>query len=444
MRWQLILAVCVLTLCRCSPPPNPEGWAVSFAAPGRATVQDLALNPAGDVFVTGLAGKVKAYWGEVFVAKVSSAGHLRWLTGLGGSTSYGSHVAVTADGAIYVAIERAGTDYGRKTTVLKLSPRGDVIWSREFESLDYVVLRGLATDRTGQLYVTGFFSGTTTFGALTRAAKSVAPGTSDLFVARLDAQGKTLQVVTAQGLFWASSSGLALGRGGEVYVAGACPRGLGGARFGAATWAGKHAAVFVTKIEASGKFAWTRFFESSVGVGAGGVTVDDAGEVFVAGGYLGNISIGEQTIRTTAVEALAQEHAFWVNLSASGKIKSYGVGGGQHRVSIIGVAVGAGGDRFMAGGFDVRTQFGVASRESRGESDVLVVGVDGGGKVRGVATGGGPGADGANAIAADGRGGCYVGGEFEGTAEFGTMSLDVVGLSSGFVWKFECDGIVSQ
>jgi hypothetical protein len=440
-RPQLIPAVCLLTLCNCSPPPNQAGWAISVGGGGRVEVHDVALNPAGDVHVSGIAGEFDEWWGEVFVSKVSSTGQLRWSTHLGGTNSHESRFAVTADGAVYVAIEHEGKYYGRKTTIAKLSPEGDVRWTKQFKSQEQLVLRGLATNRTGQLFVVGMFKNTTTFGSLTRTSMSEL-GASDLFVAKLNSKGETIQVVTATGFYWVSSIGLAPGRGGEVYVTGSCS---GESRFGADAWTGEHSAAFVTRIEASGKFGWTRFFGSSNWAGGEAVAVDDAGDLFVAGGYADNISIGGTTISSTPlVETFLQEDAFWLNLTAGGELKAFGVGGGQRRESISGVALGARGLRFVAGAFDVRTQFGAMSRMSNGAYDVLVVGVDRNGKVQGVASGGGPGSDWASAIATDGRGGCYVGGVFEDTAEFGTTSLTAPGLLGGFVWKFGCDGVLSR
>jgi len=107
------------------------------------------------------------------------------------------------------------------------------------------------------------------------------------------------------------------------------------------------------------------------------------------------------------------------------------------------VAVGAGGDVYIAGNFANTATFGTTSLVSSGANDVFVLKLDSAGNVVWVRGMGGPSNDmqGALALAPDGA--VCATGRFSGTATFGTTSLVSSGAYDIFVLRLDSVGNVS-
>lgn len=205
-------------------------WAVSEGGYMNDVAYDLALDPAGNIIVTGgYAGSesfgsefrmhaayrnprrryTRAYFGgkrltsqggsDVFIGKYNPAGKLVWVQSIGGNKAgapeAGFGVAVDARGHAHVTGSFAGrVMFGNNTLisrgigdvfVTELDREGRVLWARQ-AGAQYGkpnVGYGIAVDRGGNCYVTGFFEGNVAFGD--SIAKSYGQG--DVFVARLSA-----------------------------------------------------------------------------------------------------------------------------------------------------------------------------------------------------------------------------------------------------------------
>ena len=104
---------------------NPNGefiWAKRLGGPGRDEAYRVAVNDAGDVYVTGFFGETATFdaleltsvgGGDVFIAKYDTNGDVQWATRAGGSEGgafddeFGFKVELTAD-AVYLVGEFSG------------------------------------------------------------------------------------------------------------------------------------------------------------------------------------------------------------------------------------------------------------------------------------------------------------------------------------------------
>jgi len=111
--------------------------------------------------------------------------------------------------------------------------------SGDFTDLGY----GISTDFTGNIYVTGYFKDTATFGSYPLTSS----GDSDIFVAKLDPNGNWLWVKKA------GSSGTDVGKGvstdtnGNVYVTGYFQNTASFGSFDLVSFGGKD--IFVSKLD---------------------------------------------------------------------------------------------------------------------------------------------------------------------------------------------------
>ena len=149
----------------------------------------VATDTAGTVYLTGetdgsLGGANLGPY-DAWVAKYDGAGRVLWVRQLGTETSdhaYG--VATDAAGNIYVTGFTDGSLGGANSGyddawVAKYDAAGHVLWKRQLGTADYDYADDVATDTAGNVYLTGW-----TTGSLGDANR----GDSDAWVAKYSAR----------------------------------------------------------------------------------------------------------------------------------------------------------------------------------------------------------------------------------------------------------------
>src|SRR5690606_36726888 len=185
--------------------PTPEGdvlWVRSGGGSNADPARDLALDAAGNVYVTGRFQGVATFGDttltstghyDVFLVKYTPEGDVLWARRGGGPTAdVGYTVAVDAGGDAYVtgSFHQTATFGGITLTsagrndifLTKYAADGTIRWAQSAGGERTDVGHGITVDPNGHLYVSGYFQGTTAFGPhpLTSA------GGNDVFVAKYD------------------------------------------------------------------------------------------------------------------------------------------------------------------------------------------------------------------------------------------------------------------
>src|SRR5438094_317109 len=175
------------------------GWARGFGGAASDVAYGVAVDSGGDVVLIGTAGggsnfgggRIRANGYSIVVAKFSSAGAPLWSRSIGDSFSNsGNAVAVDPSGNIDVTGAFSGpadfgggalTSAGVDIFLAKLSPTGGHVWSRRFGSaLATHAGNGVACDGSGNVLVTGSFENSIDLGG--GWARSFAH--KDVFVAK--------------------------------------------------------------------------------------------------------------------------------------------------------------------------------------------------------------------------------------------------------------------
>ncbi|MBI4699654.1 MAG: SBBP repeat-containing protein [Deltaproteobacteria bacterium] len=291
-----------------------------------------------------------------------------------------------------------------------------------------------AVDALGNVFVTGYFyNGQLHFGCDPLSAQGY-----DVFAAKFDDKG-TCQWSKRFGDYKQQvAASIAGDASGSVLVAGTFD---GTMSFGCQnlTNAGGGSDIFVAKLDKDGACVWSKGFGSGdpQGPGVGGVAVDKAGNVLVAGYFGGTVSFGCQSLTATGntldafVAQLDQKNGacLWS--------KRFGDAGSQYA---DGVAADGAGNVFVAGYFDGAGSFeGCQNLTSAGSYDVFVAKLDQNGACLWSKRFGDPSDQQARAVAADPAGNVLVAGNFNGTVNFGLKDLFSNG-SDVFVAKFDKDG----
>ena len=424
-------------------------WAERAGGSDRDLGEAIAVDGSGNVLVAGrFRGTAEfgdvtltsAGEDDVFVAKVDAQGNMIWAKRAGGSGfDRGRGIAVDAEGNALVTGWFNGTaEFGDVTLtsaggsdifVAKVDPQGNVVWAQRAGGSSEDILYtdrgvGIAVDGSGNALVTGDFEGTAEFGDTTLTSV----GGSDVFVAKVDAQGNVV---------WAQRAGsspgddtgfaIAVDGSGNALVTGEF---LDTAEFGEATLTstGSYDA-FIAKYDAQGNVVWAERAGGS-GIDSGEATaVDGSGNALVAGVFRGTAEFGAATLTSAG-----SFDAFVAKVDAQGNVVWAERAGGSGFDESHAIAVDGAGNALVTGQFERTAEFGAATLASAGSFDAFVAKVDAGGNVAWVRRAGGSGKDFGNAIALDESGNALVTGQ-AGTAEFGDITLTSAGETDAFVAK---------
>jgi hypothetical protein len=184
----------------------------------------LSLDGAGNVFIAGdTAGAMDGTgrgFGDGFVAKYSPVGQLEWTRQLGTSQpDAAAGVSADADGNVFVAGFTRGALEGERNGkdadawVVKLSPAGELLWSRQLgSSVGYdEKASGVSADADGNVIIAGH-----SFGALEGGNR----GSADAFVAKLSANGDLLWIRQHGATGHDAAEAVSADGSGNVYVSG--------------------------------------------------------------------------------------------------------------------------------------------------------------------------------------------------------------------------------
>ena len=394
--------------------PPVRGWGRSMGSSGQDDVQAAATDASGNVFLTGAfagsvdfdptgGGDVHTATGErdVFVTKLNSDGSYGWTRSVGGS----------------------GLDQGL----------------------------AIATDSAGNVLVAGLFNGSVDFdpsGAVTETHTSA--GFSDIFAMKFDNNGAYAWARTMGGSSLDAALGVAADSGGNVILAGYF-RGTN-VDLDPTGGASNHSSngfedVFVTKLQSDGSFSWSRTMGDVWSDQAADVAVDGAGNVYVAGTFLGTVDF-DPTGGADNHTSQGQSDVFLTMLTSAGSYTRTQTLGGSSWDEVGGVALDSAGNVYLAGHFrataDLDPTGGTDNHTALGDRDVFAVRINSDTTFGWARAFGGAAADQAFGLAVDSGTGLYVTGAFRGTADFDpTPKGDfhtAAGTSSIFLTKLDTSG----
>lgn len=422
-------------------------WARQAGGPHHDRGSGIALDSTGNVFVTGTFGHLfpagpssaAGVFGtnslaangrkQFFVAKLDAAGNYLWVRTASGTAEHeGFAVASDASGNAFVsgsfngaatfgtnALVSAGSD---DLFLAKLDSAGNFLWATQAGRTNSGYWAALKVDAAGVAWWSGTFGGRLNLGT----NSFVSAGGNDLFLARMSSAG---------GVLWAGRYGgtnddqvwsLALEPGGaNLYLAGTFQTNT---TFDATNLTGSgFADGFVAKLSTNGTVQWALAvagsgYDETFGIAA------DAGGIYLTGISSGtNFSVGALAITNLSSGV---GYGYLARVSASGTpvwLRQLNDFGGGHAV-----AIDPAGNPVVAGWLTLPN--------SDSDQEIFLARLDSSGAPLGVAVAGGAGYDNALSVAANADG-VYVTGFFDadnlGGATFGANLLAGLGNSDIFV-----------
>jgi hypothetical protein len=313
-------------------------------------------------------------------------------------------------------------------------------WAKSFGGTgeDYAV--SVATDASGNSYMTGYFnSPTITFGAtiLTNA------GNEDIFLVKYDVFGTMLWAKRFGGANYDKAECIKLDHSGNIILAGSFESPT--LVIDTITLTNNHPNnydLFLAKLDNQGGVIWARSAGGTDNDFTTSICIDGSGNILMTG-YFNSDTI--QFISSTLTNA-GWASIFLVKYDSNGnEIWAKSAGGSDTDMSKS-ITVDASGYIYMAGTFyDTNLSFDtiILASTDLGFGDAFLVKYDSSGKVIWAKSAGGVSYEDGNSVAVDGAGNAYFAGSFSSnTVAFDSIILTKDGSSNIFFAKFDINGNV--
>ena len=362
---------------------NPQGevlWAIRAGGLYDDAGFDVAVDTSGNAFITGYYVQAAVFGQasvtntggfDLFLAKYNSAGLLSWVRNTpSGNNIYGSGITLDPSGNIAVVgsfaynLTWGGQTFQNSVTydlfVARFTPDGIFQWVQTAGGIYEDQGTKVATDSDGNIFITGSFTDVAWFG------EEVLFGNEsiEMFVAKYDANGL---LVWAQ----AAESDEALGNDIAVDAAGNCF--VTGyfrvsSTFGTETLdSDGYFDLFLTKFDSDGDVIWATNTETNDAIAASGIALDDEGNIYVTGSFVGDVTLGRTTLSNDYIFDL-----FIAAYDETGNALFFRGAGTEGELTSSGIAVDPGGSLIVAGQLKGRAVVGSDDLLSIGDSDVFV------------------------------------------------------------------------
>jgi hypothetical protein len=289
-------------------------WVKSMGSTGSDISNAIAVDASGNIYTTGsfsgtvdfdpgagINNLVSSGNNDVFISKLSPSGNFIWALRCGGTQSdIASGITTDAAGNVYVTgyfTSSADLDPTTATStftsfgatdifIVKLGGAGNFIWARQLGGSSGDEGKSVTVNASGNVFSTGFFSGTADFDPGIPVTNLVSTASGDVFVSKLDASGNFVWAKGFGNIAFDTGASIALDASGNVYTTGNFGSMVDfdpGAGTFSLTSAGAGDA-FISKLDAAGNFVWAKQLGGTANDAGKALTIDASGNIY-SGGY---------------------------------------------------------------------------------------------------------------------------------------------------------------
>jgi len=405
---------------------------------------DVSVDQNNNIYLTGSFAGLAAEFGgasliseggdDIFVAKANSSGNWLWARRAGGSLAdRGRAITTNADGVSYVTGHFRGdanfsdewiSSQGYEDVfVAKIDANGNWEWAVRAGGDSYDYGYGIATDASGNCYVTGSFVGTASFGSTNLFSN----GSTDVFIAKLSPDGNWLWAVQAGGNGSESGEDVTIDNYGNVYLTGYFRNTASFGAFSQTSAGGED--IFVARLNSSGNWLWAQRAGGESNAAAYGICHDDAGYCYITGDYWGDVAFGSYPLTGGNEVFIAKIDSggnwIWAIRTISDETNQ-----------AWDIDISCNGHLFIAGQHYSEITFGTHTLLSAGSYDAFTAMANTEGNWLWAADGGGIATDYCGGVATDAAGSAIAVGDFYDEAVFSPLNLISGGSHDVFIVKY--------
>jgi hypothetical protein len=311
----------------------------------------------------------------------------------------------------------------------KYNSSGSILWVKKAGGTGGDVGHAVASDASGNAYITGEFEKSSTFGGVTISGHGYP---NDVFVAKYNSSGSLLWV--KKGGSWESDKGRGItAYGGNVFVTGFFQN--------TADFDGKYISsaggkdIFFAKYDGNGVLQWLKRMGGSGSDEGLAITADNLGNIYVTGYFSGTANFSGVSISSSGTHDI-----FIAKYTAEGVLQWVKKAGGGYSDFGRGIAADKYGRVFVTGVFRAYSNFGGINMSASGDGDAFIACYNSSGGVSWVKKGGGSSTDVSNAVTIDGASNVYISGYYGYGATFGSTYLSGVDKEEIFVASYTSTG----
>jgi hypothetical protein len=395
----------------------------------------------------------------------SQAPTFQWAKGMGGpNNDCGSSIVLDGSGNVYTTGYFSGTvdfDPGAGTFTLssglgndvfisKLDALGNFIWAKNLGGSGFDNGNSIVLDGLGNVYTTGFFSGTADFDPGAGTFNLTSAGDRDIFISKLDASGNFIWAKSMGGAGRDYGNSIALDGSGNVYTTGFFFGGPAdfdpGAGIFNLTSAG-NMDIFISKLDASGNFIWAKNLGDVSDDEGTSIAIDGLGNVYTTGFFGGTVDF-DPGAGIFNLSSVGSWDIFISKLDSSGNFIWATSMGGAASDQGLSILLDGSANVYTTGYYVGTADFdpgaGVFNLTCVGFEDIFISKLDSSGNFIWAKSMGGSGTDQGFSIVLDGSDNIYTTGLFQGTSDF-DPGATVFNLTSGgtediFISKLDSSG----
>lgn len=391
-RYLLSLSICLLV----GYGPNAMAqFLVTGGGLNQDEALDIASDAAGNSYVTGYFGSTLNFesgvtlgssgLSDVFLLKADNTGQVLWaVKGGGTSDERANAVCVDGTGNIYITGYFQGTTNFSGTPitssgaqdifVAKYNNAGVLQWVRRAGGTGADLGTGIAVDNAGNVIVTGEFRNTADFGAVNLTAAA-----TDAFVCKYDASGTVLWAKKGDGPDNSRGMDVAVDATGNIYAMGQFSNDI--------TWDVLQTnnifnAIYLVKFNGAGSEQWFRKIGGATNNIGYSVDVDAGNNVYITGDFTGNLVFFPNT--GSPLTNPYPNRIFVAKYNSAGNLEWSRADGSDSELSSRRVTIGPNGEVYLGGWFrcvlsEYSDAYGEGTFNSVGFKDGFIARYDAGG-----------------------------------------------------------------
>lgn len=330
-------------------------WAKQFIGTSTAAAQGISivLDRNSNIYITGSweAGDVDFNPGsgvnnltpfgahDIFICKLDSAGNFIWVKQLGGTSDdiCNSITVDTLNNIITTGHFEGTADFDPSVGVYnliapgsifvsKLDGSGNFVWAKKLGGGNLDFGYSVKTDKTGNVYSTGTFSGFGNIGDFdpgTATYNFVATSTTDGYISKLNSLGDFVWAKHLKGKRISSQaepSSLYLDNNNDIYVTGDYADSVD---FDPGVmdyfYTSTYLDAFILKLDPLGDFVWAKAIHGDQNVKSYSISVDTSGNIYTCGDFSGNTDFDPNSgIYTLTAPPIGNDNSFISKLDMLG------------------------------------------------------------------------------------------------------------------------------